>query len=432
MSDEIRNDDLEWADEGTPWHLGEPEPGHMKLPRQRDNQQWVLDYLVKTTGRDRHFFYDGRKFPAGTRSYAMIPHQMARSARHRETLARAAEEHGHVETALRLYHAAALDYHYGQHGIPYDDHPEKLFLWERLLACFDKVRELSPRTIERFEVEWDGRSLPGLFYPADKAGAPTVLHINGMDSPKELFPNAVDNPYTLRGVNVFIVDGPGQGESLLRKTRIRPDNFAPAMKAAIDYIHARPEVDKERFGVIGYSMGTFWAMQLAACEPRVKAVATGAGCYGPHYGIWQQASPHFKKQFMYMSGIRDEETFDRVGEQYFLSDAELASIRCPVMMLHGEYDPLSPVHHAYRVYEGISGPKELWVTENDAHSPGTGSHLGGLAAFGTLIDWMRDALTGKKIPPAEGHIKILKERSGKGPYGDAAAGLWLPERFETL
>jgi pimeloyl-ACP methyl ester carboxylesterase len=417
--------------EGTRWDQLEPGPGNMKLPRNRDNQQWILDYLVKVTGKDRHFFYDDRKFPAGTRSYAMIPHQMARAGRHKETLAREAEKRGHVQTAFRLFRGAALDYHYGQHALPYDDHPEKIFLYDKLLECFERVISLSPRPIEKLEIEWRGVSLPGLFYPASKSGAPTVLHINGMDSPKELFPDAIDNPYTSRDVNVFIIDGPGQGLSLMRKTRITPDNFADAMGCVVDYILGRDEVDSNLFGCVGYSMGTFWAMQLATRDSRIKALATGAGCYGPHYGIWQQSSPHFKRQFMFMSGITNEEEFDPIAEKYVLSDAELGNVKCPVLMLHGEFDPLSPLQHAYRVYQGLSGPKEFWVTEDDAHSPGGGGHLGGQRAFGTLIDWIRDALTGT-VPPKEGQMKILKARSGKGPYSDPVSGLWLPDRFETL
>lgn len=416
---------------GTPWKHGEPGPGNMKLVRQRDNQQWILDYFVKTTGRDRQFFYDGRRLPAGTKSYAMIPRQMARLARHKEGLAKAAEARGHRETALRLYHKAALDYHLGQHALPYDDHPEKIYLHGKLVETFGKVIELSPRRIERFEVDWEGKKLPGLFYAADTGKpAPTVLHISGLDSPKELYPDAIENPYTIRGFNIAIVDGPGQGESALRKTRNHPDAFPSAMKAVLDDLLKRPDVDAGRLGCLGFSMGTFWALQLASQEPRIKAVATAAGCYGPQYGF-QQDSPHFKKQFMYMTGITDEDEFDGLAERYVLSDTELANVKCPVVILHGEYDPLNPLEDAFRVYEGIAGPKEFWLTENDAHSPGNYPHLGGLRAFDVLIDWFGDVFNGIR-PPEGGQLKVLKERSGIAHYGKPVEGFWLPERLSSL
>jgi len=400
----------------------------MKLARQRDNQQWILDYLVKTTGRDRQFFYDDRRFPAGTRSYAMIPKKMERVARHKRDLARMAEQHGHRETALRLFQKAAGDYHFAHHALPFDDHPEKLYLYSQLRECFDKVIELSPKHMERVQIDWDGRQLDGVLYLADRQPAPTVLHINGMDMVKELLPDPIDNPYVARGMNCLVVDGPGQGASTVSKIRVTPDNFAPAMKAALDYLGTRPEIDSEQIVCVGISMGTFWGLQLAAQDPRIKAIATHGGCYGPQYAIFQQASPHFKRQFMFMSGMTDEAAFDRVAEGYVLTELQLASVQCPVLFLHGEYDALCPLDEAVRVYGNLPGPKEFWLTEDDAHTPGIHPHLGDLSAVTAMADWVGDVLAGK-LPPVGGRLKVLGEHSGVGPYGPDVPGFLLPERL---
>jgi pimeloyl-ACP methyl ester carboxylesterase len=414
--------------EGTPWPPTEPGAGNMKLPRNRDNQQWLLDYLVKTTGRDRQYFYDERKFPAGTRSYAMIPKKMEKQARHKRDLARAAEAAGHPETALRLYQKAAGDYHFAHHALPYDDHPEKLYLYGQLRECFDKVIDLSPLRMERVEIDWEGHQLDGILYLAEQQPAPTVLHINGMDMVKELLPDPIDNPYLGRNMNCLVIDGPGQGAATVRKTRVTPDNFARAMKAALDYLDSRPDVPSKDVVCVGISMGTFWGMQLAAQDPRVKAIATHGGCYGPQYAIFQQASPHFKRQFMFMSGITDEAEFDAVAECYFLSQDELASISIPVLFLHGEYDALCPLDEAMRVYGNLPGPKEFWLTEDDGHTPGIHPHLGELPAVTAMADWLRDVLAGQ-LPPVGGRLKVLGERSGVGPYGDDVKGFLLPERL---
>ena len=403
-------------------------PGNMKLRRQRDNQQWILDYLIKATGRDRHFFYDGRKFPAGTRSYAMIPRQMARAAEHKHKLARSAEDRGHRESALRLYHRAALDYLTGVQAMPFDDDTERLYLHDQLVACFDRIIELSPHKIERFEVPWEGRSLPGVFHHSGRPGAPTILHINGSDSTKELFPDTLDNAYTQRGFNVAVVDGPGQGEATNRKIRITPTNFGPAMSAAVDYLLTRPDVSADTLCCSGFSMGAFFSMKVVAQEPRFKALVTGSASYGSPYATWNQESPHFKRQFMFNTGIADEEEFDRIAEKFVLTAEELANIRCPVLMLHGEFDPMTPLEDAFRVYQGIAGPKEFWLTENDGHSPGSYPHFGGLRALDVMGDWLRDVLAGR-LPPAEGILKVISER-GDGPYGGASQGFWLPERLQ--
>jgi acetyl esterase/lipase len=48
---------------------------------------------------------------------------------------------------------------------------------------------------------------------------------------------------------------------------------------AVDVLRSRPEVDPERVGAAGVSMGGEWAMWIAACDPRVKvAVISGWMC----------------------------------------------------------------------------------------------------------------------------------------------------------
>jgi dienelactone hydrolase len=48
---------------------------------------------------------------------------------------------------------------------------------------------------------------------------------------------------------------------------------------AVDVLRSRPEVDPERVGVAGVSMGGEWSMWIAACDPRVKvAVVSGWMC----------------------------------------------------------------------------------------------------------------------------------------------------------
>ncbi len=47
-------------------------------------------------------------------------------------------------------------------------------------------------------------------------------------------------------------------------------------RRAIDYLETRPEIDKGRIGVIGYSMGGTQTFLLAGVEPRVKAAVSVA------------------------------------------------------------------------------------------------------------------------------------------------------------
>jgi hypothetical protein len=88
-----------------------------RTERRRDNQQWILDWLVKTTGRVQNFANDERTLPAEVKSYRMIPRVLFKEAHHYETIARAAESAGHVDTARQLYRRASEVYHEAQHSI---------------------------------------------------------------------------------------------------------------------------------------------------------------------------------------------------------------------------------------------------------------------------------------------------------------------------
>ena len=106
---------------------------------KRDDQQWILDWLVKTTGRVQNFANDERDLPPETKSYRMIPRVLYKEARHIETIAKAAEAAGHIDTARQLFRRASQVYHEAQHSIFEDDNEEKIFLHGKLIECYDKV-----------------------------------------------------------------------------------------------------------------------------------------------------------------------------------------------------------------------------------------------------------------------------------------------------
>lgn len=120
-----------------------------------------------------------------------------------------------------------------------------------------------------------------------------------------------NNPVIRRNMHMIAMDGPGQGMSNIRKIRVTHDNYERAASAVIDYLLTRPEVDPGGIVMFGNSMGSFWAIHTAASDSRIKAVATGASCFGAKTAIFEQSSPRFKQVFMYMAGYDKEEAFDR-------------------------------------------------------------------------------------------------------------------------
>jgi len=68
-----------------------------------------------------------------------------------------------------------------------------------------------------------------------------------------------------------------QGETLF-EMRWRTD-FERAVIAVIDYLEGRPEIDRARIGIIGRSMGGFYAPKTAAIDKRIKAVVAWGAMY---------------------------------------------------------------------------------------------------------------------------------------------------------
>lgn len=399
--------------------------------RRRDDQQWLLDWMVKTTGRVQNFAYDARVVPPEVRSYRQIPRVLAKYAAHKEKMARAAEERGHGETAMQLYWHASDLYREAQHSIFRDDDPEKIFLHGRLLDCFAHVAEHCPRPVEILEIPFEDNSIQGVFYSAapdraaDPTPRPTVVFLPGMDMTKESWITPWDHPFVERGFNILHLDGPGQGTSNIRKIRVTVDNYERAGSAALDVLAARPDVDPDALLVSGFSMGSYWGMRLAATDDRVRAVATAAACYGPKWAIFNQASPRFKQMFMYMSGLHDEVEFDAMAAQMVLDDLA-PQISCPVLQVTGEYDPLAPLEDVIDVYEKLVAPKELWVVENDFHNPRGTENFGGVDIWCFLADWLRDALHGRV---GAGHDRrvLVRQRDGVGPYAEPVDSFVLPD-----
>lgn len=394
--------------------------------RRRDTQQWLLDYLVKVTGRVQNFANDERQLPPEVKSYAMIPRVLAKHAQQQEDIAQAAARAGHVATARDLYWRAAQTYVEAQHAIYRDDDPEKLYLHGKLLECYAYLIQTSPYPLERVEIPWGDRAIAGLLHLLpDRRRAPTILLVPGMDMTKESLPSPLDNLFLERGVHVLAIDGPGQGISNLRKIRVDADNYADAGRAAIDYLLTRPEVDADRIALMGMSMGTYWAPLIATRDRRVKACASAHACYGDKVMMFEQASPRFKQLFMYMAGIHDEAAFDRMARQMSLV-GRARDIVCPMLMITGEYDPLCSLGEALKVYDELRVPKEIWVFENEFHRVTNSRALGGAAIHGFMVDWLKDAMDGKLAP--DHRREVLVPQRGLGPFQSGGAEIFLPGR----
>jgi alpha-beta hydrolase superfamily lysophospholipase len=382
--------------------------------RRRDSQQWILDYAVRQSGEAQNFEVEARRFPDGVKNYRMIPKLLGSYAKQAEAIARKAEEHGRLRSAEDMYWIAVEQYRLSQHTVFEDDHPVKLALYAGLQRCFERIIALSSSPIELVEVPFEAAQIQiALHLLADRRRAPIVLYIPGMDETKE----AKESPrryFLQRGVHYAAMDGPGQGMSNIRKIRVTDDNYERAAKAVIDYLETRPEVDSGRIGVMGRSMGSFWAPRVASYDSRVAAVVATSACFAPKNFVFDQASPRFKQVFMYMAGATDEDEFDEMAGRMILTGGYAANIKCPALMVAGEFDPLCPIEYTKEVFDEIGGPKELWIRENNFHKPRNDYDMCGAQIEMFIADWLVERLTGATDPSLNEMVYV--RQGGHGPF----------------
>jgi pimeloyl-ACP methyl ester carboxylesterase len=364
--------------------------------RERDGQQWIYDWMLKTTGRAVHFEMDGKNIPGQVKSLKMAAKYLSKEGERSEKLAMASLGVGDIISARILFRQASEHFREAQHFALPALSTKRWELYARCRQCANRLYSLMDYQIELVEIPFEGTTIPGVLHlQSEGKPAPTVVFIPGMDNTKENYPNPLDNELHLRGMNVLAIDGPGQGESLERGIYVNASNHVKAATAAFDFLTNRGDIDPKRIGLVGRSFGTFWAMRAAADEPRYAAVAGAVACYfWDRLTIFDEAPIRFKQVFMAMAGMESEKEFDLMCQDFTLK-GHAERIKCPVLMAAGEFDPLNPLEDAEAVFNALSGPKEFWIFEDEFHPIRSPKALGGNTTFHFLAEWMRRALSGQ-------------------------------------
>jgi len=410
------------------------EPG-AAMTRRFAEQRWALDNIIRANGIDwdqpRSLYLSA---PCGVEAGADFAAVRARvqkmadigpafesTAKRREGKARAAEADGDKITARDNWFMAAI--HYGAAEWPYDDSGAKhIELHQKKRACYANYARLADHKVEAVAVPLRDKSIPAWFHlPPGYAGGklPVVISIPGMDSFKEAGVALGNDRWLARGAAVLSIDGPGQYESPLLGVYVSMQNWIDAGPALVDWLGTRPEIDARRIGVTGTSFGSFFGTIMAAHEPRIAATAVASTCLEPGcHTIFEEASPTFKKRFMWMSNFTDEAKFDEFAKT-LTWEGHVEKIRSPYLVVAGEADELSPLEFTDRMIRTMTGPRQLVVYADSRHSVG-GVPAANLGPFppGLVADWLIARLDGKPFASERWFVQptgqVVKSALGVG------------------
>jgi len=382
--------------------------------RRFDEQRWLIDNIIRANGIDwdqpRSLYIhapcgiEANADFAGIRErvkkMADIGPAFAAVAQRREAKANAAALADRKVTARDNFFMAAV--HWGAAQWPYDENDATNIAYNnKKRECYAKYATLADHQVEAVWVPFKDKAIPAWLHlpPGYSSGRlPVVIAIPGMDSYKEIQVALYGDKYLNRGMAVLAIDGPGQYEAPMIGLYFTMENWMAAGPALVDWIAARSELDATRIGVAGTSFGSLFGTIVTANEPRIKACAVMSVCHEPGcHTIFQEASPTFKKRFMYMSGITDEDEFDEFRKK-ITWEGHADKIRVPYLCVAGEAEELSPLEHSEALMAALKGPKQMVIYQGSRHSVGNvpAANLGPFPPV-LLADWLADRLAGKSF-----------------------------------
>jgi fermentation-respiration switch protein FrsA (DUF1100 family) len=205
----------------------------------------------------------------------------------------------------------------------------------------------------------DGLMLHGWFFKArDNRGSILVLHGNAENLSTHI--NSV--LWLVReGFNVFIFDYRGYGKSEGKPT---VQGIHVDAEAALETLLTLPGVNKEKIAVLGQSIGGAVAVYLIANSPykqHVKALIVESAFSSYRLIAREKVSLCcITWPFQYPLSFLFSDYYSPVKWIKNVSPV-------PVLIIHGEADPVVPMHHGRILYDAALQPKEFWETAEPGH-----------------------------------------------------------------
>jgi alpha-beta hydrolase superfamily lysophospholipase len=248
--------------------------------------------------------------------------------------------------------------------------------------------------VEILEIPYEGTTLPGYFFSAVAADHPeagarraTVVLVDGYDGTTEelYFWNAA--AALDRGYNVLAFDGPGQGSVLVEQgLPLRPD-YENVVTPVLDFLLERADVDPDRIGLIGLSLGGYLAPRAASSEHRIAACIADSGAFDLFDASVARVPKPLRGQIpdgneaarvlidgmidhvlgsptggwalrrnLFAHGVDDPMDYFRLAKRFTLKGfAE--KITCPTLVTHAEHDDIGAT--APQLFTALRAPKQL-------------------------------------------------------------------------
>jgi pimeloyl-ACP methyl ester carboxylesterase len=358
------------------------------------------------------------------REWALMAERVHRSAV-------AAIRLGQQVTARHAYLRASNYYRSAMFSLPHTDaRLDRYLIASR--DCFHEAAKLFSPRIEVLEIPFGDARLPAYFLSAssgDPTPRPTLLVLNGGDSTNEEMVHWLGFAAAARGWNCMVFEGPGQWSALQTNPGLflRPDYEVP-VRAVIDYLVQRADVDRDKIALFGPSLGSLLAARIVAFEERIRAcVCDGfiSDVYEAWHAVWplvlqkapasvfdvvfaglERLSPQLRgmaNHFRWMLGVSKPHAMIDAWKPFRVSDLA-PKIRCPMLFLYGEAEAAQSNERvamsALRFISKLSCPVSVRIFGFEEGWAASHCQIGGLAPMQAVVfDWLDKAMNSPEHLP---------------------------------
>lgn len=216
------------------------------------------------------------------------------------------------------------------------------------------------------------------------SGSPALILMHGWGgNAAAMLPLA--GPLHAAGYTLLLLDarchGRSDGDTFASLPR-----FAEDIEAAVSWLASQPGIDSQRLGLVGHSVGAGAALLAASRSPAIKAVISLAAFAHPaammrRWLQWKRIPywPFGRYILAYVQKVIGYR-FDQIAPC-----RTIASVTCPVLLVHGSEDRIVPLADAQQIYNARQNDRvELLVV------PGSHDDYGDLRQpIAELLDFLK-------------------------------------------
>ena len=225
----------------------------------------------------------------------------------------------------------------------------------------------------------DGLELAAWYVPPPIGGGGAIVYTHGIGSMRDHWLGEARMLYDA-GYGAIFFDFRNHGDSGGEVTTFGVQEVLD-VRAAVDFLLARPEVDPQRIMLVGDSFGASTGLLATAQIPEIQGIVAVSPYASALYVVGDRARTDFRWP--------PRPTADvvlwwaaRLSRADYYAAAPITAVvdipPRPVWIVHGELDATTPVINAQRLYEVLGGEDNpdvtLWIVEGTGHSEMRVSH----------------------------------------------------------